>query len=109
MAPVVLSDSMVEMKTQSCRYFSRAFNLSSLIAAIFTLDCSSGAASVPRRTKHYASSTRNRCAFGDPKYFTDNYISTNKPGVRIKVPNFDVLFEVSLMFGIRGYSMADHL
>lgn len=33
-------------------------------------------------------------AFGNPKYFTDRYISSNKPGVMIKLPNFDVLFEV---------------
>lgn len=37
-----------------------------------------------------------RLAFGNPKYFTDRYVSTNKPGVMIKLPNFEVLFEVSL-------------
>ncbi|KAL3768121.1 hypothetical protein ACHAWO_008289 [Cyclotella atomus] len=85
----------MKMKTQLLRSFSRVFYLSSLIAFIFTFDCTSGAgpARITRRTKHYASSPRSRCAFGDPKYFTGNYISTNKPGVRIKVPNFDVLFE----------------
>ena len=36
-------------------------------------------------------------AFGNPKYFTDRYISSNKPGVMIKLPNFDVLFEVGII------------
>mmetsp|Transcript_16319 Transcript_16319/g.29604 ORF Transcript_16319/g.29604 Transcript_16319/m.29604 type:complete len:300 (+) Transcript_16319:60-959(+) len=32
-------------------------------------------------------------AFGSPKYFTDKSIPSNKPGVVLKVPNFDVLFD----------------
>lgn len=40
--------------------------------------------------------SRTISAFGDPKYFTDNYIPSQEPGVMIKVPNFDVLFEVRI-------------
>eukprot|EP00956_Cyclotella_meneghiniana_P021387 scaffold38927_cov57-Cyclotella_meneghiniana.AAC.1 len=39
------------------------------------------------------STRRTTSAFGDPKYYTNQLISTDKPDVMIKVPNFDVLFE----------------
>lgn len=32
-------------------------------------------------------------AFGNPKYFTNKYVPANKDGVKLKVPNFDVLFD----------------
>ena len=32
-------------------------------------------------------------AFGDPRYFTDRRVPSNVPGVDLKVPDFDVLFE----------------
>ena len=55
-------------------------------------------ASAREATRHTCSASprlpRTISAFGDPKYFTDTYISTNTPGVKIKVPDFDVLFEV---------------
>ena len=35
-------------------------------------------------------------AFGNPKYFSNKLIHSNTPGVDLKVPNFDVLFEVRL-------------
>lgn len=38
-------------------------------------------------------SPRLMAAFGNPKYFTNKYIPADKPGVVLKVPNFDVLFD----------------
>lgn len=32
-------------------------------------------------------------AFGDPKYFSDKYIPANKPGVELKVPQFEAFFD----------------
>lgn len=35
--------------------------------------------------------SRPVAAFGNPKYFTDKYIQSDKPGVLLKLPNIDVL------------------
>mmetsp|Transcript_37865 Transcript_37865/g.61888 ORF Transcript_37865/g.61888 Transcript_37865/m.61888 type:complete len:366 (-) Transcript_37865:64-1161(-) len=50
---------------------------------------------IPRRSVPVPSfpSPRLMAAFGNPKYFTDKYIPAGKPGVVLKVPNFDVLFD----------------
>ena len=32
-------------------------------------------------------------AFGSPTYFTDRYIPSNTPGVDLKLPNYDALFD----------------
>eukprot|EP00804_Cyclotella_cryptica_P012167 CCRYP_009851-RA/>CCRYP_009851-RA protein AED:0.04 eAED:0.04 QI:204/1/1/1/1/1/3/262/365 len=48
---------------------------------------------VKRRHVNWPCSQEAVAAFGSSKYFTDRYISSNKPGVRIKLPNFEVLFE----------------
>ena len=39
------------------------------------------------------SSRRWVAAFGNPKFYTDKYISSNEPDVKLKVPNFDALFD----------------
>ena len=39
------------------------------------------------------SSRRWVSAFGNPKFYTDKYISSNEPDVKLKVPNFDSLFD----------------
>lgn len=44
---------------------------------------------VPKYVSH-----RLMAAFGNPKYYTNKYLSAaEKPGVVLKVPNFDVLFD----------------
>mmetsp|Transcript_38996 Transcript_38996/g.81988 ORF Transcript_38996/g.81988 Transcript_38996/m.81988 type:complete len:385 (+) Transcript_38996:91-1245(+) len=45
------------------------------------------------RVPNYQSPRRFMAAFGHPKYFTDKYIPANEPGVVLKVPKFDVLFD----------------
>ena len=56
-------------------------------------------APAPGLHQHYLSpppsyfSARRLFAFGHPKYFIDKYIPSNKPGVTLKVPNYDVLFD----------------
>ena len=71
--------------------------------AIFTVilsDCCASTEYLHVARHNYSSrfhSSRTISAFGDPKYFSDQYISSDKPGVKIKVPNFDVLFEVSTL------------
>ncbi|KAL7527727.1 hypothetical protein ACHAXR_002094, partial [Thalassiosira sp. AJA248-18] len=54
----------------------------------------SSLAALPRKgvPVNPVSSRRSMAAFGDSKYFTDRYIPADKPGVVLKVPNFDVLF-----------------
>ena len=39
------------------------------------------------------SSSKHVTAFGNPKYYSNKLIKADKPGVMLKVPNFDVLFE----------------
>ncbi|KAL3774631.1 hypothetical protein ACHAW5_009574 [Stephanodiscus triporus] len=38
-------------------------------------------------------SIRLLTGFGDPRFFTDKYIPADKPGVALKLPNYDVLFD----------------
>ena len=40
-----------------------------------------------------SSSSKQLTAFGNPKYYSNKLIKADKPGVMLKVPNFDVLFE----------------
>lgn len=40
-----------------------------------------------------SSSAKRVAAFGDSKYFTPNRVNADTPGVQLKVPNFDVLFD----------------
>mmetsp|Transcript_16124 Transcript_16124/g.30392 ORF Transcript_16124/g.30392 Transcript_16124/m.30392 type:complete len:355 (+) Transcript_16124:144-1208(+) len=41
----------------------------------------------------WSSRPRLIAAFGNPKFFTDKYIPSDKPGVVLKFPNFDALFD----------------
>jgi hypothetical protein len=48
-----------------------------------------------RRAIHRSSSLGGSpiCGFGSPLYFTDNYIPSNAPGVSLKLPNYEALFD----------------
>lgn len=43
-------------------------------------------------------------AFGNPKYFSNKVVPSNKAGVELRCPNFDVLFDVRISFGGYAYS-----
>lgn len=49
----------------------------------------------PRRRSVYPSTSTKliTLAFGSPKYYTNKYIPADQPGVQLKVPNFDALFD----------------
>ena len=84
---------LLKMNRLHCRSLCKIIFLAS-ISALGHLGFSI-ASHVPRqRYSILPRPSKTISAFGDPKYFTDNYIPSNKPGVMIKVPNFDVLFEV---------------
>lgn len=79
-------------------YSNKIAILSHLLVVIFYYSnvCIATTHSPHRGYSNWSGSTRRTIsAFGDPKYFTNQYITTDKPDVMILVPNFDVLFEVS--------------
>ena len=48
----------------------------------------------PVRYRRFGTSSSKRlAAFGNPKYYSNKLIKADKPGVMLKVPNFDILFE----------------
>ena len=45
------------------------------------------------RYRRFGTASKQLTAFGNPKYYSNKLIKADKPGVMLKVPNFDVLFE----------------
>ena len=68
--------------------------LSLSLAAVFPVAAAGrGRSSLGGRVPIFGSSRRLLTGFGNPRYFSDKCIPSDKPGVVLKLPNYDVLFD----------------